>query len=426
VDVSFPDDPYLRPFVSQVELPAPLDSKGLAIVTADLLANARLITDPGERSLALEKLARGAIKSNQLLVAHNVMEEAISATAQVTVPLVRDQRLQALVSSMTLLTDELLQPGNEIRNVPETTLQPEATPPAALPKRMDAKGFIRLAQLEWRRAAYLASLIGNPTYRNEMLAHVAENESKGSITLVNQYIEKTDTEPAPGPASPSPKAGSARPAASPAKASSSANDGKEKAEYAKLADEILVNSWEVAKKIDRLIWKYRAMVRISLAATDSKQFARGVELVRGIENAESRTEALLPLAEGQSRQGDIAAATATYQVAAEAAASIPQDGLRGVMTGYLVDSLISVGHFDDARACTVIYPLESERFVALGAIAESMGKRGAADKARQWIATDVPEAYRAALYRRVTAGQLWALDLNRTKEPGSELPRSAR
>ena len=36
------------------------------------------------------------------------------------------------------------------------------------------------------------------------------------------------------------------------------------------------------------------------------------------------------------------------------------------MTGFLIDSLIATGRFDDARACIVLYPEESERFVALG------------------------------------------------------------
>jgi hypothetical protein len=117
-------------------------------------------------------------------------------------------------------------------------------------------------------------------------------------------------------------------------------------------------------------------------------------------------------------------ATAAYQATAEAVASIPQAGLRGVMTGFLIDSLISSGRFDDARACTVIYPEESDRFVALGAIAESQGKRGLAETARRWIAAEAPEAYRSALYRRVSAGVLWAIENQRSKEMdiGGEAP----
>ena len=67
----------------------------------------------------------------------------------------------------------------------------------------------------------------------------------------------------------------------------------------------------------------------------------------------------------------------------EAVATVQQDGLRGVLAGFLVDSLISTGRFDDARACVVIYPELSEQLVALGAVAESartarLGRVGAA------------------------------------------------
>ena len=99
----------------------------------------------------------------------------------------------------------------------------------------------------------------------------------------------------------------------------------------KQADEILVRSFEDAKKIDRLIWKYRAMVRIALSAADSQQFTRGLELARGIENGESRAEAMLLLAEAQCRTPSSTnneAATASYQAAAEAIATVQQDGLR--------------------------------------------------------------------------------------------------
>ena len=87
-------------------------------------------------------------------------------------------------------------------------------------------------------------------------------------------------------------------------------------------------------------------------------------------------------------------------------ARVEQDGLRGVLTGYLVDSLISTGRFDDARACLVLYPMESEKFVAMGAIAESEARRGSAERALQWIASDAPTAWRPVLYRRVNSGVL--------------------
>ncbi len=274
------------------------------------------------------------------------------------------------------------------------------------------KVMIPLARLEWRRAVYLAGNIGNPTFRNEMLYKVAENLAAGSSALVNDFARPADIDSLGNRSAPS-DPGATAPAPLPPPVP---GDAKEKETYAKLADEVLVDSWQVADKIDRLIWKNRAMVKITLSAAGSQQYKRGWELARTMRNAESRTEALLLLAEAQCRSRLDDAASETYQAAATAVASITQDGLRGVMAGFLVDSLISTGRFDDARACTSLYPEESERFVALGAVAESMGKRGLAAAARRWIATDTPERYRSALYRRVLAGSLWSVDQARSKE----------
>ncbi len=186
--------------------------------------------------------------------------------------------------------------------------------------------------------------------------------------------------------------------------------------YRKLADTFLVDAWDVANKIDRLIWKYRAMVRIALSAADSRQYVRAVELSRGIDNAEARAEAMLILAESECRQKQNKAASTAYELAAEAVASVTQEGLRGVLAGFLVDSLIATGRFEDARACIGLYPENSQRLVALGAIAESQGRRGLAESARKWISTDIPEQYRPTLYRRVTAGVLWAMEQNRGRD----------
>jgi hypothetical protein len=456
VDVSFPNDPYLIPFLLPQEAANPVEGKAPSRVTTDLLENARRIIDPAERSLALRQIANGAIASNQMVLAHHTLEESITASSHVNIPLVRDQRLIGLVVSMTTLSDALLRVSRENQNLTAPPEEAQAAGLEPLPKYPEVTVLVRLARLEWRRAEYLASLIGNPTYRNEMLYRVAEDEAVGSSTIANTGLRAADIEslgtrptpirvpgvgpnppipgppaanlprPAPGnqpPPSRSPSTPGATPAENapgspaPSPPAAPADDRKvEQPDYAKMADEILVDAWNVARKIDRLLWKNRAMVRIALSASDSRQYDRGVELSRTIENAEARSEALLLLAEAQCRGRQDAAATPTYQAAAEAVASIPQDGLRGVMTGFMIDSLIASGRFEDARACIVIYPEESERFVALGAVAESQGRRGLAEEARRWIATEAPEAYRAALYRRVVTGVLSAIETERSKE----------
>jgi hypothetical protein len=403
--VTFPNDPYLVPFLIPEEAANPAEGAAPSRVTSELLQSARMIQDAGERSMALQRIANGAIASDQMILAHHTLEEAVSAASNVTVPLVRDQRLIALVYSLNALTDALLRKD---RTEPTRALEAEAAEIEALPKRPESTVLVRMARLEWRRAVYLASVIGNPTYRNEMLYRVAESEASGSATIANEYVlapeqESLGNRPGPGRA---------------------AADRKDRETYRKLADTILVEAWDVAKKIDRLIWKNRAMVRIALSASDSGQQKRGVELSRGIPNAESRAEALLLLAESQCRHDQGEAATATYQAAVEAVASIQQAGLRGVIAGILIDNLIAAGRFEDARLSVVVYPEESDRFVALSLIAEAQGRRGRAESARRWIATEAPEGYRPALYRRVAAGVLWAVEQERNREflRGDTLP----
>ena len=133
---------------------------------------------------------------------------------------------------------------------------------------------------------------------------------------------------------------------------------------------------------------------------------------------------MLLLAEAQSRDDQNDGATASYDEAAKAVATVQQEGLRGVLAGFVVDSLIASGRFQDARKCIVLYPNQAQRLVALGAIAESQGRRGGADTARKWIAAEIPEEFRATLYRRVTTGFLTAIEQNRGKE-SPMLARSA-
>jgi len=426
VDVTYPNDPYVLPFVELEQQFAGPDDKAPTQITNSLLKSARMIASPDERSLALQRIANGARESRQLFLAHQLLEEATEAASKVTVPLVRDQRLIAIVKSMTGLTEAMLLQGRQLLN--ETAALENLGKPEPLPKGADPSVLIRGSRLEWKRAAYLAQIISNPTYRNQMLYEVAESMASGSASIANEYVMAVAPEPSraprppepaePAAATPKPAAGAAPRTAQPAKSKNTNVDAMQKT-----ADEILIESYDVARKCDRLIWRYRAMARIALLAADSDQYKRGVELARGIENGESRAEAMLLLAEAQARDGQNAGATLSYQEAAEAVATVKQDGLRGVLAGFVVDSLITSGRFQDARKCTVLYPNQAQRLVALGAIAESQGRRGSADEARKWIAADIPEEFRSTLYRQVTTGVLTAIELdNRGKVPSVEQP----
>jgi hypothetical protein len=489
VNVQFPNDPLLVPYLKLElrELSGPISEADATRVTADVLKNARLIASPDERSLALQRIAKSAIESMQLTLAHQMLEEAAQTVDSITNPLVHDQRLIAIVTSLNTLIPVLLRNG--IEEIPRR--ETDVGTPDASQKGMDTTMVVRMARLEWKRAAHLAANIGNPTYRNEMLYRVAESEAAGSKTIADAFAKPPEAPISFGNVPPMTQ-----------------TDDTRNASFRKLADEILVDAFDIAKQIDRLVWKFRAEVQVALQAANSKQFDRGVELALQIDNSKSRAEALLLLADPMCRfersvnlklekplprddrgnvtfrfpprlasriefQGggdpdwtrsgdprrlvlkgyiskaeldelsalindqvyrralgelyrlynaDQAKVTPVFQRAAEATAAIQAPGLRGVVTDLLVDGLTAAGRFDDARACTVIFADESDRFVALGDIAYAQARRGAADSARRWIATEAREEYRSTLNRRVADGELWAVDESQGRQAPRALP----
>jgi hypothetical protein len=138
--------------------------------------------------------------------------------------------------------------------------------------------------------------------------------------------------------------------------------------------------------------------------------------VREIPDPEIRGETLAKIAEGLARRKLDKQATAVYSESAAQVAKIRFIDNRGVIGGVLIDSLIAVGRFDDARACVPLMPDPVRRLVAYGAIAEAQGRRGRADAARAWIAREAPPSYREILYRRVDDGVLAAVDQMRTQQ----------
>ncbi len=150
VNVQFPNDPLLVPYLKleEEQFGGPVDGMAPNRVSADLLKQARLITSPEERSLALQRIAKGAIESMQLTLAHQTLEEAAKTVDSVTDPLVHDQRLIAIVTSLNTLTPVVLRVAIEERPRQDSDLGG----PAASPKRMDTELIFRVARLEWKRA----------------------------------------------------------------------------------------------------------------------------------------------------------------------------------------------------------------------------------------------------------------------------------
>jgi hypothetical protein len=400
--VRFPDDPSLGPFLGLEGGLGETDPNAPSQITPKILDSMKQITDTYDRSRALRDLAREAILSNQLQLAHQTLEQASKTALQEPNPLRHDQEIVEMILTTAALTDAIIREGRPQGALPEVAEPARAEP---LPRKLPPRVSIQLARLEWQRAAVLAHQIINPTYRNEYEERVAEGMSKDSSSIVLTYVlggESADTLPRARKPTP-----------------------EEIKDFGNGADGLLVEAQQLARQIERPLWRNKALERVAVSAGESQQYARAVSIAESIGNAEARAQALILVAESQCRHDQAKYATRTYSVAAEAISKVERIGLRGVLTGYLVDSLISTGRFEDARACLVLYPTRSERFVALGAIAESQGRRGAAEKAREWIAREAPAAYQSALYRRVNNGVLTAIGnerQNQTRAGEAPLP----
>jgi hypothetical protein len=394
----FPDDPSLIPLDAFRDAGGGSAAKGGEgqVVTPDLLQVARSIDEPSERSLALQNLAEAAIFTNQLDVAHVALKEAATTALALPNSLVRDQRLIAVITALVNLAEADVREGKLDLSAIEAEDDAKPLPPT------DRHKLVRRAKLAWQRAAYVAGRIGNVTYRSEMLYRVVESASYGSEAVVNEYAPAAEEKVSPGE-----KPADAKPG--------DRDDANGMKRFRKLADEILVQSTQDALFIQRPVWRDRALVTISTNAAGSNQFPRALEIARLIPQPEVRTDALVKIAEIQARGNRQKEATATYAEAARAVASIPLDDPRAVLTGVLIDNLITVGRFEDARRCTVLYPDDARRFIALGAIAESQGRRGQSQIAMDWIGREVPQQHRAALYRRVKEGYIEAIETNRAR-----------
>lgn len=383
---------------------------GLSTVSPDLFLDARAVVDPGERALALVRIAQTAIFSRQLDEAHTALFEAGPAALAEPDRLIREQRLIAIVTALLSLAEERMGDYSDIdaalddetptptrptpgpspgQPTPTPTPPPAARTPAAALPQQTRTARLQAALPEWARAVELARRIDQVTGRTETLFRIVESEAFSSQRLITEPLRQNGVRPDPA---------------------------KVASDIRGFSDGLLEAAARHAAMIERPIWRNYAAYSIISNAAASSQFARGFQIARAIDQPEARTDALIRLAEGQAVNGRPEEATAAYTEAARAVALVPQEDPRETLVGVLIDSLISFGRFDDARACVALYSFPSRQLFALSAVAESQGRRGLAESARSWIARDAPVAFRPLLYRRVNDGILASIEQNRSKD----------
>ncbi len=422
---AYPNPGLTRPVDrSGIELRRPSDTGGISTVSPDLFLDARSIIDPGERALALVRIAQTAIFSKQLDEAHTALFEAGPAALAERDPLIREQRITAIIAKLLDLASERMGDTSDVdlsAPIPDPTAPnpPPAPTPAQVPAAPTSPSLsnpptppttetptppqvpalppvpritkLRAALPEWAQAIELAAKIDKPTPRTENLFRIVESEAFNSQRLVTDPLRAgggTGGRPDPSKLDP---------------------------EIRAFADNLLASAAVHAATIERPIWRDYAAYTIILNAATSSQFARGFQIARAIRQPEARTNALIRLAEGQALNSRPNEATAAYEEAARSVTLIPQEDPRETLVGVLIDSLISFGRFDDARACVPLYSFPSRQLTALEAVAESQGRRNLAESARQWIARENP-AFQPLLYRKVNDGILASIEQNRSKD----------
>lgn len=369
---------------------AEVNAQDLTRIYREQIERARTIAQPGERAMALEKIGRSAIFTSRLNIAHTALDEARPAALEEPMAVVRDQRIIATVVALLSLAEAQVREAVTDEFVQQTENQ--AQPNRPLEDRMNR---LDLAETEWERAAELALHVSNVNFRTQLLYDLVRSQAGGSQSIANQ-VQRSSL----GQSNLVSQAGPLNAA----------------------AERALLSSAAHARLIERPSWRDRALVEVAANAALSNQFGRGTQVARTIPQPEARTEALLRIAESQARRDFKAGATASYAEVAQTIASVPQRDPRMILAGVLIDSLVSVGRFDDARACIILYPDYSNQILALGAIAESQGSRGRAEAARAWIGRDAPAEYRPYLFRKVNDGILAAIDRNRSSQLSNQGP----
>ena len=382
---------------------------GISHVDPQLLNEARANSDPGERALALTRIAQTAIFSKQLEDAHKALIEAAPAALAVAQPLIREQRTIAVIDTLLSLAEERMAPvsepisasddlllggsplpdSNKGSQNPGSGIDPR-TPIAALPDH-SRQERLQAALPEWAAAIDLARQVVDSTARTEAIFRIVESEAFSSQRVITDPIRSNAFRGRPDPATQAP-------------------------DIRKFSDDLLARSADHASLIERPIWRNYAIYSIVSNAAASGQFRRGFEIARAVDQPEARTNVLIRLAEGQAINGQQAEATAAYAEAARAVAMIPQTDPRETLVGVLVDSLVSFGRFEDARSCIRMYVKPANQVLAFAAVAESQGRRGLADSAREWIAAEIAPTYQAMMYRKVNDGVLASIEQNRSKD----------
>lgn len=346
-----------------------------------LLNQARLIADPADRALAFDRAARSKMLYDEWQDAEVAIREGGQAAIQIGDETLRGVRLTGLVRSSIDLSDELV--SEAVSDIADSSLG-EGQAGRTVESRIELLDRARAAVSQ---AAQLCQLIPNTNAQSHLLTRLATSLATSS-QRVARYVPDGDL-----------------------RADAPAEDPR----FVQAADQMLVESEAIAWQSPIPIFRDQNLVKVVAAAAGANQYDRAAAIARRIPQPESRADAQIRLAETMARSDAKLAqqATSVYQEAVTSVVSIPLTDPRATLGTVLLDSLVSVGRFDDALAtATLVRNNPQLRTQALGLIARAMGSRGMSDQAYAWIDREPAGAMRDRLRREVMLGQIQYLEVN--------------
>jgi hypothetical protein len=359
--------PPVAPAAAQEPTTAPEDAGQVPTtnVGSFILEEALRVSTPEDRSRALEDAAQASVLNNQREQGLEILRQAGQATLGIDDPLRRDMRLRSIVITANSLAEIATREA-----LPSAALSGEETLEQAEQRR---KTSLETARNANELAGSLAEQIHSLNYRSETMARVVGSILKNSDEIFQRLIPLAET---PEVADPATSEGDAQ----------------------------LETAHRISLRIPQPVWRNRELVRVASIAAGSNRFEIARSIALAIPHALSRGEALINVAESQARDGLDADATTTYQDAFDTVLEIQQLSPRISLGTVLLDSMLAVGRFEDARLTTQVITDPDLKLRALGAIARSMGERALTEQAKAWIDAEESPIVRDRLRAELATG----------------------
>ncbi len=160
----------------------PVQQEKLTSAEDRLLPDALAIVDPGERSLALNRVAESNISGRRYDEARRVLDEASRAARAMQPGLIRDLRLISISRTYVDLAHDRV-----VEAVP--TISPAgalfSTRDEASERKISRPEWLRQSAEEFAQAAALVQALENPNYRYEQLASIVQAQAIDSMKICN-------------------------------------------------------------------------------------------------------------------------------------------------------------------------------------------------------------------------------------------------